>query len=56
MLARTNLQDHERRILKMVFCATLLGTITWYASSSCHKSAADDAEVLWGFMEYMKLV
>jgi len=30
ILKRSNIQGRERRILKWVFCATLLGTITWY--------------------------
>lgn len=29
ILNRTSLRQHEKRILRMVFCATLLGTVTW---------------------------
>jgi NO-binding membrane sensor protein with MHYT domain len=29
ILRRTSLRQHEKRILRMIFGATLLGTVTW---------------------------
>jgi hypothetical protein len=37
LLKKVQLREHERRILKMVFSATLLGTLTWWAYSPTHR-------------------
>lgn len=31
LLKRTRIREHERKILRLVFSANLLGTLTWYA-------------------------
>ena len=38
LLKRTQLKEHERKILRLVFSANFLGTITWYVlfREFCH--------------------
>ena len=33
LLKRTRIRQHERKILRLVFSANLLGTLTWYAQN-----------------------
>ena len=49
ILHQTRMPERERRILRLVFSANLLGTMTWYAISILQFRSSNLVSVYWGY-------
>jgi hypothetical protein len=55
ILSRTRMPERERKILRLIFSANLLGTVTWYANIVDLTCNADFLLVHWEYTVCMRI-
>lgn len=55
ILSRTRMPERERKILRLIFSANLLGTVTWYANIVDLIFNADFLLVHWEYTVCMRI-